>query len=368
MTAAEGDAVILEVIAALRALSRSSATPAEATAQLRALAGPRIELIHERDAASDRYQFDAIVDLPDGAAVVRYCPDRSAPFILRGAERLGDRDLVQVDGEVLSVSEAIALLDFIWRDRPVMRRLLDACLLQAALRADPVELRDDQVQAALDAIRATNGLYSAEATRRWMAERGITHEALEARAADQAAIRALRDRVVGGAVAGHFAAHHAEYDAATLARVALPDDPEHRARVEHAVARGMELTELLGLVIAAGYAPSMDAPVVARVRRRELTGALRAAVFDAAGGHLRVVREPPRITVVHVFAVHPAELDDATAELIATELFDDWLAQRRGQARIEWNWGTVDRTHGVEKRRDLHSGRDHGPTTSNITL
>jgi putative peptide maturation system protein len=347
VTAAGGDALILEVVAALRALSRSSAAPAEAAAQLRALAGPRVELIHERDAAGDRHELGAVVELPDGAAVVRYCPDRGAPFILRGAERLGDRDLVQVDGEVMSVSEAIALLDFIWHERPVMRRLLDACVLQAALRAEPVELRDDQVQAALDAIRAANGLYTAEATRRWMVERGITHEALEARAADQAAIRALRDRVVGGAVAGHFAAHRAEYDAATLARVAVPDDPEHRARVEHAVARGMELTELLGLAIAAGYVPSADAPVVARVRRRDLTGALGTAVFDPAAGRLRVVREPPRITVVHVFAVHPAELDDATAELIAAELFDDWLAHRRGQARIEWNWGTVERTRGV---------------------
>ncbi len=344
MSAAEGDALIVEVIAALRALSRSSATPAQAAVQLRALAGPRVELVHERDAATDRYQLDAIVELADGAAVVRYCPDRGAPFVLRGAERMTDRDLVQVDGEVMSVSEAIALLDFIWRERPVMRRLLDACLLQAALRADPVELCDDQVQAALDAIRAANGLYSAEATRRWMAERGITHEALEARAADQAAIRALRDRVVGAAVAGHFAAHRAEYDGATLARVALPDDPEHRARVEHAVARGMDLTALLGLAVAAGYAPPEDAPVVARVRRRELTGALCAAVFDAQSGRLHVVREPPRITVVHVFAVHPAELDDATAELIAAELFDDWLAQRRSRARIEWNWGTADRT------------------------
>jgi putative peptide maturation system protein len=344
MSDSERDGRLPKVIAALRALSRSGATPAQAVAQFRALAGPQVELVHERDAATDSYQFDAIVDLSDGAAVVRYCPDRGAPFILRGAERLGDRDLVRVDGEVMSVSHAIALLDFIWRERPVMQRVLDACVLQAALRADPVELRDDQIQAALDAIRAANGLYSAEATRRWMIERGISHEALEAHAAEQAAIRALRDRVVGAAVAGHFAAHRGEYDGATLARVALPDDPEHRALIEHGVADGMDLTALLGRAVAAGYAPPDGDPVVVRVRRGELTAALGAAVFDAAAGRLRVVREPSRITAVHVFAVHPAELDDATAERIADELFSAWLAQRRSQARIEWNWGTADRT------------------------
>lgn len=346
MSDCAGDAQLLTVIAALRALSRSSATPAQAAAQIRALAGPGVELVHERDAATGRTEFDAIVDLPDGAAVVRYCPDRGAPFILRGAERLSDRDLVRVDGEVMSVSHAIALLDFVWRDRPVMRRVLDACILQAALRADPIVPRDDQVQAALDAIRAANGLYSAEATRRWMAERGITHEALEAHAVDQAAIRALRDRVVGAAVADHFAAHRVDHDRATLARIAFPDSPDHRALVERAVTDGMDLTAVLGLAVAAGAAPAQDDPVVVRVRRRDLSGALRAAVFDAPGGRLRVVREPLRIAVVHVFAVHPAELDDATAELIADELFSDWLAQRRSQARIEWNWGTADRTQG----------------------
>lgn len=343
MSDAQSDARILAAIAALRALSQSGATPAQAVAQIRALAGSGVELVHERDAATDRYQFDAIVDLPDGAAVVRYCPDRGAPFVLRGAERLGDRDLVQVDGEVLSVPHAIALLDFIWRERPMMRRLLDVCILQGALRADPVELREDQVQAALDAIRAANGLYSAEVTRRWMAERGITHEMLEAHAADQAAIRALRDRVVGAAIAAHFAAHRTEYDEATLARVTLPDAPPHRALVERAAEGRLELTELIGAAIAAGLIPGA-APVVVRVRRRELAGALRAAVFEPAAGRIRVVREAERITMVHVFAVHPAELDEVTTERIAAELFDDWLAQRRSQARIEWNWGTADRT------------------------
>ena len=342
------DTLILDVVAALRALSRSNANPAQAVAQIRALAGSCVELVFERDAITDEHQFDAVIDLPDGAVVIRCCPDRGAPFILRGAERMGDRELVRVDDEVLPVSQAIALLDFVWRERPVMRRLLDVCIIQAALRVNPVELRDDQVQAALDAIRVANGLHEAEATVRWMNERGMTHEALEAYAVDQAQIRALRDRIVGAAVPPHFAAHRAEYDSATLAAVALSDDPSHCALIERAMTDGMDLTALLGLAVAAGYAPTRDAPVIARVRRRELTGALRAAVFEASAGRLRVVREPQRITVVHVFAVDAAELDDATAELISAELFEGWLAQRRGQARIEWNWGTADHTSSRE--------------------
>jgi putative peptide maturation system protein len=336
--------VIVAVVAALRQAVRSGSPVQDAAAQLRALTGASVELVQHRDPASGDVELDAIVELPDGGLVLRYCADRGAPFALRGAERLAERDLVRVDGEVLPVSQAIALLDFVWSERPVMRRLLDVCVIQAELRREPVALDAGRVQAALDRIRLANGLHTADATLRWMAERGMTHEALEAYAEDQAAILALRERVVGGRVPETLAARRADHDAATIAHLTLPDDAHHRALVERAQAERLDSLALLGLAIAAGYTPAPDAPVIRRVRRRELAAPVRDAVFGAVPGPLRVVREPGRITVVHVFAVEPALLDDATAEAIAADLFDDWLAARRAAAHIEWNWGTADRT------------------------
>lgn len=334
---------ILAVVAELRALARAGATPAHARARIAAAGGPGVELVHERDAAGDTFHFDAILDEPGGAVAVRYCPDRGMPFALRGAERLSDRDLVQVDGEVLPVEQAIGLLDFVWCERPVMRRLLDVCVIQAALRAEPVEVDASAVQAALDRIRAANGLYRAADTQRWMAERGLTHEALEAHAEDQAAILALRDRVVGPGLAAQFADHRAEYDAATVAQIVLADTPEHRALAERAAVDRLGIAAAIGLAVGAGRAAGDDLAIT-RVRRRELSGALREAVFERPAEQLHAVRDRDRLVLVHVFARHPAELDGATAELIAAERFDAWLAQRRAAARIVWNWGSADRT------------------------
>ncbi|HEY0476223.1 MAG TPA: TIGR04500 family putative peptide maturation system protein [Kofleriaceae bacterium] len=338
------DIRILAAVTELRALARAGATPADARARIAAVAGPGAELVHERDAAGPGYHFDAILEEPGGAVTLRYCPDRGMPFALRGAERLSDRDLVEVDGEVLPVAQAIALLDFVWSERPVLRRLLDVCLIQAALRAEPVEVDAAAVQTALDRIRVANGLYSAAETQRWMAERGLSHEALEAHAADQAAILALRDRVVGARLTAELAADRAEYDAATLARIVVPDDAEHHALVERAAAERLGIAAVIGLVVAAGRAAPGDDLAIARVRRRELGGALRDAVFERPIGQVHAVRDAGRLVLVHVFARHAAELDGATAELIAAELFDAWLAERRAAARIVWNWGSADRT------------------------
>lgn len=344
MTDREPDTLIPIVVATLRDLARSGATPSQAVVRMRTEAGDGVELVYERDPAANASHFDAIIELPDGAVTIRYCPDRGAPFALRGAERLSDRDLVRVDGEVLPVSQAIALLDFIWCERPVMRRLLDVCIIQAALRAKPAELTDDGVQAALDRIRLANGLHDAGETLRWMTERGMTHEMLEAYAEDQAAILALRHRLVGGRIAPHFAMHRAEYDLATFARITFPDDVVHRELIERGLAARTDLATLIGLASSTGSLATQDPPAIVRARRRELSGAQREVVFETAANQLRVIREPQRLTVVQVFARHAAELDDATADLIADELFAEWLAQRRGAARIEWNWGTAERT------------------------
>ncbi len=340
------DEVMLAVIDELRTLARERIPPAQATPRMRELTRrhdrARVELLFEPDAYGDTCHYDAVIDDADGAVTIRYCPDRGLPFLLRGAERLSDRDLVRVGDQVLKIRDAMALLDFVWSERPLMKRLVDVCLIEAELARHPVELSDEQVQDALDRLRADNGLESAAATLRWMAERGMTHEALERYACDQAAILALRERTVGAQVDAHFAAQGGDHTAATLAHWRIPDDETGRAFVEDIAHRRLALTEATAAWLA--RAASGPTPTIERVLRRELSGPVARAVFEAAPGHLRIVRDPGVITLVHVFAVHPAQLDEATRERIADELFAAWLDQQRGAASIEWNWGHAGRT------------------------
>jgi putative peptide maturation system protein len=323
------DDVVQAVAAELRALAVEEVAPEAALPRMRALGqrlGAPVQLLFSREPYGDGWAYDAVVDEAGGAFVVRYCAERGVPFLLHAAERLGDRELLRVDGQALLVRDAVALLDFVWSERPLMRRLVDVCIIQAELERAPVEVDDAAVQAALDRLRATHGLYDAEATRRWMAERNLTHARLERWAVEQAEILALRDRLVGGDVEAHFAAHAADYDRALVARMTVPADARGRAFAEEVAAARLPL------------------PAVEELLRGALAPALRRAVFDEPPGPLRVVRDGEALTLVQVESVTRAVLDDATRDRIADELFAAWLGRRRAAARIDWNWGHVERT------------------------
>jgi hypothetical protein len=45
-----------------------------------------------------------------------------------------------------------------------------------------------------------------------------------------------------------------------------------------------------------------------------------------------------------LLAIVPAELDGRTRAASKTILFEDWLAERRRAARIEWCWGSASKT------------------------
>jgi putative peptide maturation system protein len=340
------DAIVAAVAAELRALAGDNAPPEAALARMRQLAagaGATVQLTFTREPYGDGFAYDAVVDEGDGALVLRFCAERGLPLLLHAAERLQDRELLRVDGQTLLVRDAVALLDFVWSERPLMRRLVDVCLIQAELARTPVELDDAMVQDALDRLRATHGLHDAEATHRWMAERSMTHEALERYAGDQAAILALRERLVGGEVAAHLAANARDYDRAVVARLRLPADTRGRSFAEEAATAQLDVT-----TAAATWLARSDGggalPLVEELRRGALSPVLRAAVFDEPPGALRVARDGETLTLLHVYSVVAAALDEPTRERVADDLFGAWLAARRATARIEWNWGQAART------------------------
>src|SRR5207247_7550669 len=112
---------------------------------------------------------DALLHLPgEGTISLSFCPDRALPWPLRGVHRWSDKDLVRVNDTVLQVDQAIACLDFIWGEWPLVKRLVDTCLIQEALQKDPIDLSDAQLQQAMDGFRRAHQLYTAEDPFRWM--------------------------------------------------------------------------------------------------------------------------------------------------------------------------------------------------------
>jgi putative peptide maturation system protein len=249
-------AAVDETLPWLLELTERGCEPDQALAELRALQARhtdvQLDLVWEREGFDARLHYDALLTLPGhGTLSVSFSPERSLPWPLRGLHRWDEMCLLRVNGRGLDVAQAVACLEDLWAEAPAAERLVNACLIQAELDREPIELGPGELQAALDAFRRGHQLYTAEATRRWMERRGLDHAQLEQLVLDTLTIARLRERLTAAQVEPYFAAHRAE------------------------------------------------------------------------------------------FAV--AELDEPTRAAIQRMLFEEWLAEQRRTAHVEWNWGKARR-------------------------
>ena len=323
-------AALADTVEYLATLHNERIEPSEARQRLRALQSRhpdvRFHLIWEREAYDKALHYDVLVRRPDASTIsMSVCAATDVPWPLRGAHRWTDAELLRVNSHVLNVQQAIACLDFIWDEAPVVTRLIDACLIDAELAANPVPITDEELQAGVDAFRRAKGLCSGEATQRWMEARSMTHAQLEALVTDSLAIQKLRRRITADRVETYYAAHRDELDVVNVARFEC-DDVETARRLRQLIRDG-ELDFYRAaeqqFVSACSQRRAPSAPTFATLRHR-----------DVQSDH----------SVVRVLSREPSSLDDDTRAFIEAHLFDEWLSQRRATARIEWYWGNVNRT------------------------
>ncbi|MER6514980.1 TIGR04500 family putative peptide maturation system protein [Nonomuraea sp. NPDC001636] len=153
-------------------------------------------LLWQREEYDGSLHYDLLARTPDGETVsLSRTAGQELPWPLRGLHRVSEKVLCRVNGMDVSVEQAVALLDFLWQERPLMDRIVEAALLRGLLEEQPAELDAAALQEAMDAFRRARGLLTVKATEVWMAERGLSHEALEDLVAEQAALAWLRTRM-----------------------------------------------------------------------------------------------------------------------------------------------------------------------------
>jgi putative peptide maturation system protein len=328
----------------LRSLESDRSSPKEAMARVgRMRSAPglaELELVWERSAFDQSLHFDALLPVSAGTLSMSWCPDRGVPWPLRGVQRNSEADLIRVDGHTLRVGTAIALMDLVWNDDAIVTRLIDAAIIhkqQMILGIDLSDVTDDQLQRAMDEFRGRRNLLTPEHTERWFEEHGIDQQKLENILADKLVRSLVRDRTLAGDIAARLS------DVSPFDRVALEwlgsEDADHAAAVFARVRDGTIALgdELRRAVAAGGPAPS---PFV-WLRRRDLPPALAAHVFDTPVGTLLAPFELAGThRIARVLAVELTKPDDPDVlEQVREACFDEWLAERRRGAEIEWFWG-----------------------------
>jgi len=338
--------VLADTLGYLRQLVADGVQPADALAGVSVLSerhpDTQVDLVWLEEPYDRSVHYDALIHLPDdGTVSLSFARDGGVPWPLRGVQRWHDRELARVNDVVLTVEHAIAQIDFIWDEAPIVRRLVDMCLIQETLQREPIDLDDADLQEAMDAFRRARRLFAAEDTHRWLAEKGLSSEKLEQLLRNQATLRKLRARVAAGRVEEYFEAHREEL--ATVALLRLDFSDQERACAALADLRhGAEFASLAQSAIEDALASGQSAPVLeSMVLPRRNASEMGILPVAAPGDVFGPVPGRRGAALLHVLAVRPAVLDKRTRESIVHLVFDCWLAERRRTARIEWYWGNA---------------------------
>jgi putative peptide maturation system protein len=345
---------ILGVVDEMVRLAREPAAPGEGEARLKRRAReaePRtpvkLDVHWDQESVTGSVHYDALLRVPGwGSVSIGYCPERGVPWALRGTFRWSEVDMFRVNQRRIGVGDVVTQLDFLWAEPWLAKQLVDSVLITEALEEEPdaFTASDEDLQEAMDAFRRRRGLLSEEAMMHWLEEEGLTQRKLETRLEGFVKIRKLRQRVVAGREEAYFASHGSEFDVAVIARIVLED--LERARSLYERLRGGEVDLLLAATEAlrepkpSTHRWESPPPLLERVRRSALPSEQAAVIFAATpGAVLKPVETEAGYELRKVLGIEPAVLDAATRAAIGERLFQEWLAERRAAADVEWLWG-----------------------------
>lgn len=333
-------------------LQRDAVQPAAARTRMQDLRDRHpsltVNLLSEIEVYDKTVHYDALLRAGDGGTVsISYCADKATPWPLLGVHRWSDSDLLRVNAHVLKVDEAIAFLDFVWDHAPIATQLINQCIIREELANRPIELSDDELQAAVDRFRLTKKLFTSAETDRWLEKNGMTIESLERFVSDNLLIEKLRDRVTMDLVENTFEQRRGDFDTAKVTQFALVDSKiaEHLALL---ISKGeMDFGTAAQQSFIEGN--SIDLPqsceYFATVERRQCEAELGRRIFSARPGQLvGPVPVGQCHLLVCVLAIMPAELSERVRAAIKHQLFEEWLVEKRSVARIEWCWGNAQKT------------------------
>lgn len=331
-----------EVLDALNYFTDEHIDPPQAVNQLAVIEqrhpALKIELIWQTETYDHSIHYDALLRIQGKTISLSVASEHRLPWPLRGVRRWSEANLLQVNGQMLTMQDAIHLLDVVWNEAPVMARLVDACLLDEELQRDPVTLDEAAQQTAVDEWRRARGLYSVSQTEQWMQQRGLTHEQLESFASEAAILTLLRKRIAGGSAIEHFRAHRREFDVIHVAQIDFTE-------AEHAASFRQRL-----LVEPRPFVLAMQDEFLLRgsdircqfttLRRRDCSTDWQNELFDSAVGTVvSTIRDGHRHAVACTLQFSPAIENDSTMIVVEQDLFDRWLTERRERAVLDWHWG-----------------------------
>ncbi|HEX2573033.1 MAG TPA: TIGR04500 family putative peptide maturation system protein [Polyangia bacterium] len=336
---------IREACALLVTLRRDKVAPEAAWRAFQPLrqrhAGIWMNLVWEEETYGADPHYDILLGADQGTFSLSYCADEQVPWAVRGLQRVNESLVVRVNDRPLRISQAMSCLDYVWGELHIGRHLINVSLVEQELLQIGLEASADEMGEAMLRFRQKRGLFTVEQVERWLVEHGTSEAMLENHVRDEVLRDKLRRRVTAGQEAAYFERHRKEFDRVRAARfhvadAALAERLHEKLRREPQQFLAMAQANFL----ERGLEQGADGDLWMTVRRGELEPEQAESIFATPAGQVAPpVPSGEGYDLVLVLQHVPAELDAATRETIIGLLFDEWLAEKRRTARIEWFWG-----------------------------
>ena len=300
----------------------------------------QIDLLWEQETYDLSIHYDVLLQTNgEGTVSISFCPDHTLPWPLRGVRRTREIDLVRVNNTVLTVGDAIAHLDFIWNEIPIINRLVDVCLIREALEKEPIEIDDIELQEAMNSFRKAHKLYKAEDTYKWIDQNGITQEKLEQIVKDSATVKKLRERITANHLEDYFKNHHIDFETAYIAQIDFNDENITYNFYEQICSGKMNFHDVAEQRFLTSSQNSSVNNFL-RIQRGQASPHLKSIVFAANPGDiLEPVKTETGYSIIRVLSINSGCFDETTQTTIKQILFKEWLVNLRNAATIEWFWG-----------------------------
>jgi putative peptide maturation system protein len=282
----------------------------------------------------ERADYDVLLDAGDGTLAVSWSADDAMPWFVDHADHWAASHVVTVNRSSLTVQEALQVVRIAGTSYPDLHDLLirDVLRREAMEGAEEIDVTDAEIQEAADEFRQSNGLRSAEATLRWLVERGLSVQSFQRLLRGGVQARKARAKLTADRVEPFFDQHATLFDTLTIATAEFRN-PTLREEIRIAAVEQGLAEAMLALARRADVAP----PRLTVEERRAHT--LPTELREARPGQIVSLVDRGSDGPLHeVIARRPATLDAPTRVAVEEYLFREWLAERRKGATITWHW------------------------------
>jgi putative peptide maturation system protein len=341
--AEECDRVLSEAVALLRDLARRGDDPPTARSRVTEWRaghpGLRADLLVHKPPGTHRAEYDLLLGLPGGEAdtvALSWCPDRGEPWAISHADHWASNYLVTVNNTPTTIQEALVYLRSIQGNYPdLMNAILEHHLLSEGVRENPPSLSPQELQEGADRFRQAHGLFTEEATRRWLEEVRLSPAQFEQLITGNVQRRKFKQALVEERVKAHFEAHRAEFDTVRLFQADVPGCQAAERLAVVARARG-DLRSAVEEWVSAAECPVGLSGMLRVAVARQLPAWIPEAGAGAVAGP---IREGARWHLAQILGREPAAgLEGATRDAVADAVFHEWLAEQHARAVVRWHW------------------------------